>query len=398
MVGAGVVEGDDDEGFAGVGGVVVIEVVVAFECVEVGIGPAFPLFAAGELVADVDHVGDAAIVVAKGGAVAWDDPGFVGVHGSDVVTGEVDDGFADVLSHPGVSEVVAGGWALVVALDEADAVEGAEAVVAAEDGEVAVEGVVDNADFEGEIEVEHLGAEVPIAVSERAAGEDFREDKGAVAADVVGIHLGEVGVEGVAAAGDEVPLDVVVEAVGVAHVAVEFADDVFGGVEACAVVVHGIAEPVDPADEHLSDVFRWGLGELVEGVFGGLSGVADEGGGFGGEEGWVVGESVVGFGADINEADEFFLEGEAEAVADVVVAVHAVGAFPAAGLVGVLPNVEVVDFHAGVGEVVGAVAVVVEDEVGVDEDVAVMGVVDEHAEVATGAVTGGEGAALWDFA
>ena len=403
LVVAAIVEGDQQGALAGIRLGVAIAIAETLMGVEVAVGPAVPFAAAGELVVDEDEVRDDVVVVAEGVAGAGQHPGAAGivVGLGNVVAGEIDDGHAHFGQQPGVGQIKLGRRPLVVALHEQHPFAGIEVDAdRPEHPEVAVvEGIVHQLDLGREVEVAHPHVAVaPIVEVAGAAGEDLVEHQHVLAPDLVLVEVRDAGLVGVAAALVEVPLGLVQELAGFARAAVELADHVLAGVEAEAVVVDRVAQPVDPAVQHLADVLvRQRVAGIVERVLVVLPRVADEGGGLR-VVGRVVGEAAVGFGDEVHQRDQFLLEGTAITVADVVVTTHARRAAPPAGLAGVGPDMEVVRLHARVFEEVRAVAVVVEDDVRVDLDVGEVQVVDQMPELAAVAVTGRHRAALRSLA
>ena len=67
---------------------------------------------------------------------------------------------------------------------------------------------------------------------------------------------------------------------------------------------------------------------------------------------------------------------------------HPFRTLKATGLGGIGGDVEILRNHAGVSAEIGSVAGMVEDDVGVDLDVGLVGVVDEFAQGGAGAITG----------
>ena len=278
LVAAGVVQRDEDKALVTVGAAVRVQVVVALVGEEVVLRPARPFLAAAELVVDVDEVRDgggleAVDRVAERVVVALLHPrvlargaAYLGL--AKVVAGEIHDRNAHAGEDVGVGQLELGRRALVVAVREHHALGGVEAGETGERAEVpVVEGVLHHPLLAREIEVARLdapaavGRVAPVVHLADAADEELRVDQRVVAAQVVAIHVVErVGVTQPAAL-IEILLDVVDERLvaqrlGLVGQAEEVLVDVLRRVEAHAVVIHGVAEPVDPADDELARVLR----------------------------------------------------------------------------------------------------------------------------------------------
>jgi len=419
---AGIVQGQDHDAVAGVEAVGV-RVLVAFEGEEVAVAfPALDFGTASEVLVDPDQVGNGAVAAfAEHVAVeAGDHPGLVlvGIGGivgraavvfpGDVVAGVVDHRHADVAEDVGVGENgLAGVEGFVVAPDVEQAGGGPEiGAVCAETGQIAAEGAVGRLLHLVVEEAHRIAGALAVPVFDFAPGrEDFGEDERVRAVAVVGKQVGRIAAEIVAAALGVVPLGLVQETA--AAPAEELVGRVLAGVETQAIVVHGVAEPGDPAVEHLGGVFV-GVGVGIAVV---LAHVAQVGAAVHEIEALAVGVGLLArealgvavermvFGADVDEIGE--IGPHRGAVAFVVVPpVHARRALEVERVgVAFLPaHVEVGRRHAGIFAEVGPVAVVVHHDVGDDLDAEAVGVVHHGPQRAARAVARGQGAALGDVA
>ena len=100
----------------------------------------------------------------------------------------------------------------------------------------------------------------------------------------------------------------------------------------------------------------------------------------------AVGKARIRLGHDIHQTNELFFECATVPIVDVVVTGHARRSFPAAGLGRILPDVKIIRQKTRIRSIIGAVAVVINYDVGINLDVAKMQIVDHVPEVATGAV------------
>ncbi len=339
LAAAGVVEGDQDEALVAVGVVVRIEVVITLVGEEVILRPASPFLAAAELVVDVDEVRDGAGLeavdrVAEGVVVAFLHPGVLAGGAADlglaeVVAREIHDRHAHARENVSVGQFELGRRTFVVAVREHDAFGRIEPGEAGERGEVpVVEGVLHHPLLAREIEIAGLDAQAtvsrvaPVIHLADAADEKLGIDQRIVTTDVVGIHVVErVGVAQPAPF-VEIFLDVVDEALvaqglGLIGEPEEVLVNMLGRIEAHAVVVHGVAEPVDPADDKLARVLRGERSRGVVGILVAVARMADKRSGIGGEP--LRGETahlepVVELQHDVHQADEFLVKRAAGAV------------------------------------------------------------------------------------
>ena len=424
LVGSGIIQSHEEETFPGVGIPVVVQVVVAFESKKVSLTPPVVLLAASKLIMDIDQVGDGGALkavdgVAEGVVVAFFHPGVFARRPADlalgqVVAGEVNHRDANPGEDVGVGKLQLRRGAFIMAVGEHDSLLGAETRKAREGGEVSIiEGIVHHSLFAGEIEIAGFDAPVgvggipPIIDFTHPANEELGIDQGAIPANVVLVHLVKIhpldcGVGGASqttllkVALDVVDEGLVTEAFGLVGKTKEVFVDMFRSVKAHPIVVHGVTQPVDPAGDELTGILRQISGLVEVGVFFGIPGVTDERGGINSisdRVGTTDLKAIVELQDDVHQADEFLMQGASGAVSGVP-KVHAIRPFEAAGLGGVGPNVKILRNHAWVGAKVWAVAGVVEDDVGVNFDVRLVGVIHEVAEGGAGAVAGFPVAAL----
>jgi len=355
---------------------------------------------------DINQVGDRPqVVVPEGAVVALTHPShavlFLVLVVGQVVAGEVDNGCA----HPG-EDVSVGKFKfpwriLVVAMGENYALLRAEAcrnVIQRRQVSI-IESGHNHLGFAGEIEVAGLDAPVRVAgvapvvrFSDRA-DEELGVDQSIVATDVVRIHV----IEGVgitqATAFVEVFLDVinqrlVLDRLALTREAKVFLADVLGCIETHTVVVHRVAEPVNPAGDELAGVFCDESGLVEIGILFRLSRVADKGSGVGGIVGCIGSlEAAVEFQDDVHQADELLVERAAVSAIGRTLK-HAWRPLKPSWLAGVHPDVEILGNHAGVGAVVGAVAGVVENDVGINLQIHLVGIVHHLAQGGPGTVAG----------
>ena len=273
----------EDQGLAGVRAVVVVEVVVAFVGEEIVLGPAGPFLAPAELVVDVNEVRDdggleAVDRVAEGvvspfpstcSCLLAPDLGLL-----EVVAGEIHDRHADAGEDVGVGQFELVRRPLVVAVREHDTLGRIESGKSGERAEVpVVEGILHHPLLAREIEV--AGLDAPSAVARiapvihlaDAADEELGIHQSVIPPDVVRIHVGKIDVRHILpdrlteAPLLEVPLDIVNERLVtrgqiLVRQAEELLHHMLRGVEPHPIVVHGIAQPVDPADHEVARVLR----------------------------------------------------------------------------------------------------------------------------------------------
>ena len=264
-----------------------------------------------------------------------------------------------------------------------------------------VEGVLHHPLLAREIEVARLDAPVavrriaPIIHLADAADEKLRIHHGVVATEVVAIHVVErIGITQTAAF-VEVFLDVVDErpvAIELALVgqAEEILVNMLRRVETHAVVVHRVAKPVDPADHEIPRVLGGQHAGRVVGVFVVIARMPNEGNRVGrvtlrGEASDL--KAVVKLQHDIHQADQFLVQRATRAI--VGIPLEHPGRTPiAARLAAVDRDVKVLRMHSRVGAEIRTIAGVVEDDVRVDLDVRLVGIVHQAAQGGAGTVTG----------
>ena len=373
---------------------------VALERIEVAFGPTLPLVPAGEVVFDVNEIGDAVhAVIAQRAGVAGEHPGFdLALVVREVVAGGVNNGNTDPGEDVGVTQLASERRGFIVALDKHDALGGAEAGERAEGGQITiVEGRPDHLAFTREIYVAEFITEIsPVIDLALAADEELGKNQCTIAtAEVVLIKFVDIGVVVETPTAFVAELQFVVETpTGLAE---EIGDDMLGRIEPGTIVVHRIAQPVDPAAKKLHRMLAGKcLSWVVEGVEIELAGLANEK--VGHRVAARVGEPVVALGDDVDEANEFLLEGETPAVVNIAPGVHALGAAEPAGLVLIPPTMEIVRSHSRVGPEVRTVAGMVHNDVGVDFDIGLVGGIDHLAQMTPRAVSCGPIAALGDIA
>ena len=409
----GIVERREQDAFAIVGIAVAVEIVETLEREEVVVRPAVPFLAPAELGVDPDEVGNLGAVVAECVVVvARDHPGPAGltVVPCDVVAGEVDHRDADVGERVGVAEIHLALGSLVVTPDVHDALLGPKVFpVPVEVADIAFQRTVGRL-LDAVVEESHRVVVGPVRDLVPGA-QNFRENKGTLPVDIVPEHVGVVVVVGVTAAQALVVLRLVKESVGI--VSEKFPWGVLPGVKPQAVVVDCIAEPRDPAVQHVAGLLVLVPGGIV-GILVVLADVPEER--FAGDELRAVGrrEPVVGavpragagqfavLRADVLEVAQVFPHRPPITIVVVPVAgPGVVQAHPGRALVvqpvavaRVVPDVEVRDTHAGVFADVRPVAGVVHDDVGDDLHVALVHLVDHVAQGSARAVAGGPRTAL----
>ena len=418
LIRTGVVEGHEEQALAKIRVAVVVQIVVPLIGKVIALAPAGVLLAAGELVVDVHQVGNGGALkavhgVAQGVIVAFFHPGVLAGGAADlalgqVVAGEVDDGDTHAGENVGVSELQLAGRALVVAVGKHHALLRAKTGKSGEGGQVpVVKSVAHHAFLPGEIEIAGLDAPVaigrvpPIVDLADPADEKFRKNQGTVALDVVLVHLAKIHpgngsvLGAIEAAFFEVSLDVVGESLVSERLALvgeaeEILVDVLGGVETDAVIVHGVAQPVDPADNELAGVLVWkGAGGMI-GIFFVITRVTDKRRRVGRVAGGIRSADLKPVGElenDIHEADQLLVKRAARAVIGIPLP-HALCSFVATGLGSIRPDVKILRHHARVGAEIRTVTGVIEDDVGVDFEVRLVGVVDEVAKRGAGTITG----------
>ena len=327
LIGSGIVQRDKEQPFPGVGLAVVVAVVVALEGEKVAIGPTGPFPATGKLVVDVDEVGNRThAVIAEGTVVPLAHPGdpillLVLVIGQ-IVAGEVDDGRADPGQDVGVGQLQLAGRILVVAMGENHTLLGAESgrnIV--QGGQIAaVERGHDHLGLAREVEVAGLDAPVgvtgiaPVVRFANRADKELGVNQRIVPPDVIGIHVVErIGVREVSPL-VEVFLNVVDQGLVLGGLALAgetevFLADVFGGVETDAIVVHGVAEPVDPTRDELAGVLGYITGRVEVRIFLRIPRVADKGSGVGGIVGCIGSlETAVELQDDVHQTDQLLMK------------------------------------------------------------------------------------------
>ena len=274
LVEAGVVQGNHEQTLARVGLAIVVGVVVTLVNKKVSLGPAGPFLAAGELIMNVDEVGDGArVFVTQSAIVALAHPGdavfLLVLVVSQVVPREVDDRCSYAGQDVSVGQFEFARRIFVVAVGKNHTLLGAKAgrnIV--ERGQVtAVESRHDHLRLAREVEVAGLNAPVrigriaPVVGLTNRTDEKLRINQGIVPVNVVGIHVVErIGV-GQTTALVEIFLNVVDEGFVAGGLVLSGKAEILlahmlGCVEAHAVVVHGVAEPVDPAGNKLAGIFR----------------------------------------------------------------------------------------------------------------------------------------------
>ena len=222
LVEAGVVQGNHEQTLARVGLAIVVGVVVTLVNKKVSLGPAGPFLAAGELIMNVDEVGDGArVFVTQSAIVALAHPGdavfLLVLVVSQVVPREVDDRCSHASQDVSVGQFEFARRIFVVAVGKNHTLLGAKAgrnIV--ERGQVtAVESRHDHLRLAREVEVAGLNAPVrigriaPVVGLTNRTDEKLRINQGIVPVNVVGIHVVErIGV-GQTTAFVEVFLDVV---------------------------------------------------------------------------------------------------------------------------------------------------------------------------------------------
>ena len=418
LIRTGVVEGHEEQALAKIRVAVVVQIVVPLIGKVIALAPAGVLLAAGELVVDVHQVGNGGALktvhgVAQGVIVAFFHPGVLAGGAADlalgqIVAGEVDDGDTHAGENVGVGELQLAGRALVVAVGKHHALLRAETGKSGEGGQVpVVKSVAHHAFLPGEIEIAGLDAPVaigrvpPIVDLADPADEKFRKNQGTVALEVVLVHLAKIHpgngsvLGAIEAAFFEVSLDVVGESLVSERLALvgeaeEILVDVLGGVETDAVIVHGVAQPVDPTDNELAGVLVWkGAGGMI-GIFFVITRVTDKRRRVGRVAHGVCPadlEAVVELENNVHQADQLLMKRATGAVIGIPLP-HPVWTLVASRLATIDRDVEVLGVHTGVGAEIGSVAGVVKNDIGVDLDVGLVGVVDELTEGGTGTVTG----------
>ena len=392
LVETGVVQRDKQKSFPGVGLPVAVEVIVALVGKEVAIGPACPLASAGELVVDVDEIGNRPhVVVAEGSIVAFAHPRdavlFLVLVVGQIVAREVNHRRADASQNIGVSQFEFARRIFVVAVGKDHALLWAEtgADVVQRRQVATVESGHDHLRLAREIEITRLDAPVrivripPVVRLADRTDEKLGINQRVIATEVIGIHVVErIGV-GQTAALVEVFLDVVDQRLVFGRLALPGQTEVFLAhvlrrIEAHAVVVHRVAEPIDPAGDKLAGIFRWEIPRWVIGILFPIARMTDERRRIGSVIGRAVLEAVVELQHDIHQADQLLVQRAAEAVVGSPLE-HARRAPEAARLVVVHPHVEILRHHAGISAVIRPVAGVVEDDVRIDLEIHLVGVV-----------------------
>ena len=406
LVRARVVHGNQKQSLAGVGLPVVVGVLVTLEGEEVAFGPTSPFLAAGELVVDVNEVRDRPhVVVAERTVVALAHPGdavfLLVLVVSQVVPREVDDRCSHASQDVSVGQFEFARRIFVVAVGKNHAFLRAETgrdIV--ERGQISIaEGRHDHLGLAREVEVAGLNARVRIARIAPVVGLSNRTDEklginqGIVATQVIRIHVVERVRVAQSTALVEVFLDVVDKRlVAIVQILLRqteiFLAHVFRRIETHAVVVHGVAEPVDPAGNQLAGIFR-NKARLVEvGIFFRITVMAHERRRVRGIiRGVGTLETSIKLQDDVHQADEFLVQRAAEAIFRSPLE-HARRTAETSGLARVHIDMEILRNHSGIGPVVGTVAGMVENNVRVNLQIHLVGVVHHLAQGRAGAVSG----------
>ena len=368
--------------------------------------PEIPLSAAYELLVDPDKIFNLAAVVCQcATVVARPHPGpDVVVGPRDVLACEVDHREPDMRQDIGIPQVNLAGRPLIVPPDVRDAVLRPEVLpvpvkVADTAAECRIGGLLD-----GIVEEAHgIARPTGRPVFDLAPGtENLREDEGVV-------PLREIVREQLIGFVSWIVAVVTPQVVAVLGLVEEppavrtkeLPLHMLACVETQAVVIHLVAQPGDPAIEHFGSLFVPITGGVVR-VLVVLAGMPEEGGAGADEvparrvvaagetRGLLFGAGRMILGTNIDEADQLLPQRATVALA-MMPLVHARTTFvvQAGDVVGLPLDVKVLGNHTGILTKVGAIPVVIHDDVGNDLDIALMGLVHHVAHRAARAVTRG---------
>ena len=242
-------------------------------------------------------------------------------------------------------------------------------------------------------EVQIAGLDTPAAVGRTApvvhigdrSDVKFGKDHRILAPEIIRVEIGEGDIAGVeTAALAEILLHVVEErfvprCLRLVRQTEKLLHHMLRRIETNPVVVHRVAEPVDPPHHEVARVFRRRAGLRVIGILVGVAGVPHERCGIGHIVGRAGLEAVVELEVDIHQTDELLVERAAVAVVRGPDA-HARRALESSRLRRVPPHMKILRHHSRIRAVVGPVAGMVENDIRIDFDVRLVRTVHQIAQ------------------